>query len=236
MQSLLRLTLNGDEAAFDEASAPEGQRRLIAVTEGADDLAELRARIAAGAAARACYIPRASSRQPARAAGWQARTDEEKEDMSVEEGKKAPGFHRRDRRRQEAEALGAARQAGGALLLPQGRHAGLHHRGLRLPRLRCPTSSKLRAQVIGVTQGQRRQATTSSRPSTSSTSRWSPTRTARSARSTAPGSEKSLYGRKYMGIDRATFLIDKTGVVRKVWHKVKVPGHVDEVLEALEAL
>jgi peroxiredoxin Q/BCP len=48
--------------------------------------------------------------------------------------------------------------------------------------------------------------------------------------------EKSLYGRKYMGIERATFLIDKTGTVAKVWHKVKVPGHVGEVLKALTAL
>lgn len=48
--------------------------------------------------------------------------------------------------------------------------------------------------------------------------------------------EKSMYGRKYMGIERATFLIDKTGTVAKVWHKVKVPGHVDEVLQALKAL
>jgi thioredoxin-dependent peroxiredoxin len=48
--------------------------------------------------------------------------------------------------------------------------------------------------------------------------------------------EKSLYGRKYMGIERATFLIDKTGTVARVWHKVKVPGHVDEVLKALKAL
>jgi peroxiredoxin Q/BCP len=48
--------------------------------------------------------------------------------------------------------------------------------------------------------------------------------------------EKSLYGRKYMGIDRATFLIDKDGVVRKIWHKVKVNGHVDAVAEALKAL
>jgi len=44
--------------------------------------------------------------------------------------------------------------------------------------------------------------------------------------------EKSMYGRKYMGIDRATFLIDEKGVVRRVWRKVKVPGHVDEVLTA----
>ena len=48
--------------------------------------------------------------------------------------------------------------------------------------------------------------------------------------------EKSMYGRKYMGIDRSTFLIDKDGVVRNVWHKVKVPGHVAEVLKAAKAL
>ena len=48
--------------------------------------------------------------------------------------------------------------------------------------------------------------------------------------------EKSLYGRKYMGIDRATFLIDKAGVVRKVWRKVKVAGHVAAVEAALKAL
>jgi peroxiredoxin Q/BCP len=48
--------------------------------------------------------------------------------------------------------------------------------------------------------------------------------------------EKSLYGRKYMGIERATVLIDGTGTVRRVWHKVKVPGHVEEVLDAVKAL
>jgi len=48
--------------------------------------------------------------------------------------------------------------------------------------------------------------------------------------------EKSLYGRKYMGMDRATFLIDKDGVVRGVWRSVKVPGHVDAVLAAAKAL
>jgi peroxiredoxin Q/BCP len=48
--------------------------------------------------------------------------------------------------------------------------------------------------------------------------------------------QKSLYGRKYMGIERATFLIDKDGTVAKVWHKVKVAGHVDEVADALRQL
>jgi len=48
--------------------------------------------------------------------------------------------------------------------------------------------------------------------------------------------EKSMYGRKYMGIERSTFLIDAKGKVARVWRKVKVPGHVDEVLEAVKAL
>lgn len=43
--------------------------------------------------------------------------------------------------------------------------------------------------------------------------------------------EKVLYGRKYMGIERATFLIDKKGKLKRIWRKVKVPGHVDQVLE-----
>lgn len=48
--------------------------------------------------------------------------------------------------------------------------------------------------------------------------------------------EKSMYGRKYMGIERSTFLIDAKGKVAKSWRKVKVPGHADEVLAAAKAL
>lgn len=48
--------------------------------------------------------------------------------------------------------------------------------------------------------------------------------------------EKSMYGRKYMGIERSTFLIDGKGVVRNVWRNVKVPGHAKEVLKAAAAL
>src|SRR5262245_28847453 len=48
--------------------------------------------------------------------------------------------------------------------------------------------------------------------------------------------EKSMYGRKYMGIDRSTFLIDQNGKVRQVWRNVKVPGHVAEVLAAAHGL
>ena len=48
--------------------------------------------------------------------------------------------------------------------------------------------------------------------------------------------EKSMYGRKYMGIERATFLVDRDGVVKRVWRKVKVPGHAEEVLAAAREL
>jgi len=48
--------------------------------------------------------------------------------------------------------------------------------------------------------------------------------------------EKKNYGRTYMGIERSTFLIDDSGVVRQIWRKVRVKGHVDAVLEATRAL
>jgi peroxiredoxin Q/BCP len=48
--------------------------------------------------------------------------------------------------------------------------------------------------------------------------------------------QKSMYGRKYMGIERATFLIDGDGLVQRIWRGVKVPGHAAEVLEAARAL
>ena len=48
--------------------------------------------------------------------------------------------------------------------------------------------------------------------------------------------EKSMYGRSYMGIERATFLIGKDGKVAQVWHKVKVKGHAEDVLAAAKAL
>ena len=48
--------------------------------------------------------------------------------------------------------------------------------------------------------------------------------------------EKTLYGRKYLGVERSTFLFDAAGVLRREWRKVKVPGHAEEVLEAAKSL
>ena len=46
--------------------------------------------------------------------------------------------------------------------------------------------------------------------------------------------EKSMYGRKYMGIDRSTFLIDENGKIAHIWRKVKVPGHIEDVMSVME--
>lgn len=48
--------------------------------------------------------------------------------------------------------------------------------------------------------------------------------------------EKSMYGKKYMGVERATFLVDADGKIAQIWRKVKVPGHAEAVLEAVRAL
>jgi len=48
--------------------------------------------------------------------------------------------------------------------------------------------------------------------------------------------EKTLYGRKFMGMERATFLVDAKGLIREIWRRVKVPGHVEAVLAAAKAL
>ncbi|MGF1551659.1 MAG: peroxiredoxin [Paracoccaceae bacterium] len=48
--------------------------------------------------------------------------------------------------------------------------------------------------------------------------------------------EKSMYGRRFMGIERATFLIDADGTIRRVWRKVRVPGHAEAVLHALREI
>ncbi len=48
--------------------------------------------------------------------------------------------------------------------------------------------------------------------------------------------EKSMYGKKYMGIERTTFLIDANGIIQHIWNKVKVPNHIEDVLETVQTL
>jgi peroxiredoxin Q/BCP len=48
--------------------------------------------------------------------------------------------------------------------------------------------------------------------------------------------EKSMYGKKYLGVERSTFLVDSKGILREIWRKVKVKGHAEAVLNAVKAL
>ncbi len=66
--------------------------------------------------------------------------------------------------------------------------------------------------------------------------RWAPTPDLKMAQAWGVWGEKVLYGRKYMGMERATFLVNARGVIEKAWRKVKVPGHVEAVLEAARAM
>ena len=59
---------------------------------------------------------------------------------------------------------------------------------------------------------------------------------AKTAKAYGVWGEKTLYGRKYMGVERATFLIDAKGIIREIWRKVRVAGHIAEVLAAAKDL
>jgi peroxiredoxin len=215
VQSLLRLTLNGDESSFDESKAPEGQRRLIAQTQDVPDIAALRARLAEEtAAARAIYEKIIDA--PARAAGWTGR-----ETCATDGGGK----------------LKLSELRGKPVVLyfyPKDDTPGCTTEACGF-RDSAAAFKKLKAQVIGV-----------SKDSVARHDKFKAKyqldfplvsdEDGKICEKYGTWIEKSLYGRKYMGIDRATFLIDKDGVVAKIWRKVKVKGHVDEVAEALKAL
>ena len=69
-----------------------------------------------------------------------------------------------------------------------------------------------------------------------STSPSPPTKARRCSQTYGVWVEKSMYGRKYMGVERTTMLIDRDGKIARIWEKVKVPGHAEEVLAAAKAL
>jgi len=154
--------------------------------------------------------------------------------MSVEEGKKAPDFTLKT---DGGDTVSLAKLKGGPVVLyfyPKDNTSGCTKEACDF-RDAQPSFKKLKATVIGV-----------SKDSVKSHDGFK----AKQKLNFALGSdedgkvcdaygvwvEKSLYGRKYMGIERATFLIDDKGVVRRIWRKVKVPGHIEEVVAALKTL
>ena len=155
--------------------------------------------------------------------------------MSVEDRRQGPRFHDADRRRRHGHAVAAARaRRWCSISIPKDDTSGCTAEACGF-RDSFPDYGRTGAVVIGV-----------SKDSVASHDKFKKKYAAalhpRLRRATARlrgygvWVEKSMYGRKYMGIERATFLIDKDGVVRGVWRKVKVPGHVAEVLKAAQAL
>ena len=153
----------------------------------------------------------------------------------VEEGKKAPDFELPDADGKSGKAVGPQGPSAGALFLSQGRHFWVHGggQGLHLPHRRFQAHRRRGDRHF---PGQPREPPQVPRRNTGSAFVCWRTRPASAAEAYGVWVEKSMYGRKYMGVERATFLIDKAGKVARSWRSVRVPGHAEEVLEAVRAL
>ena len=153
----------------------------------------------------------------------------------IEEGAAAPDFTLKADDGRDVSPVRLPRQARGALLLSQGRHAGLHQGGVRLPRPQRRTCKARGAVVLGVSpddvasHGKFRDKYSLNFPLLADVGH-------QVADAYGAWREKNMYGKISMGIQRSTFLIDGDGKVRKVWKKVNVDGHDEQVLEALAGL
>ena len=121
------------------------------------------------------------------------------------------------------------------LLLPEGRHPRLHHRGVRVPRHERDDPRARRRRLGHLPAGRREQARSSARSSTCR-SRSSPTRSTTSPTRTAPGSRSRTTGRPTGAPLGRTFLVDPDGRIARTWPKVKPEGHAADVLDALDEL
>ncbi len=159
--------------------------------------------------------------------------------VATPQGALAEGDWRRPllagRRRQGNLPRRLRRQKGRPLFLPEGRHLRLHEGGDRLHRLAGQIrqgEDRRRRHVARLCQ-EPRQIPRKIRA-------WRLPLAADETKATllAYGvwAEKSMYGRKYIGVERSTFLLDDAGRIARIWRKVKVPGHAEEVLAAAQAL
>ena len=151
------------------------------------------------------------------------------------DGDKAPDF---DLPTESGETLALSRLKGKPVVLyfyPKDDTSGCTAEAKDFSRL-APDFRKAGVEVIGVSPDSVAEPRRSSARSTISPSALAAD--ADKAVATAYGVwvEKSMYGRKYMGVERSTFLIDRHGRIAKSWRKVKVPGHAEEVLAAAREL
>ena len=155
-------------------------------------------------------------------------------DKTVKLDRKVPEFSLPATGGEHVEEVGCGGSQAGRVLLSQGQHVGLHREGSDFrdlhPQFRKAGHRRCRrfaghARVARQVQGEIRVSV----------------RAARRRGRKVCGlfdviREKSMYGRKFMGVERSTFLIDANGVLRREWRKVKVTGHAAEVLDAAREL
>ena len=154
--------------------------------------------------------------------------------VTIEDGMAAPDFELPDADGKSVKLSALKGHPVVVLFLPEGRYFGLHGggQGLHLPRRRISTKQAPRCSEFLPTAPEPPQVAEKYALGVRLLS--DEARTA--AEAYGVWVEKSMYGRKYMGVERATFLIDKAGKVARSWRNVRVPGHAEEVLEAVRAL
>ena len=235
VQTLLALMFEG----VPEPNALDGLHgATLARCVGAVDFARLEAELCEACARGREWYDRPWSARPARRATQPAsgtNSDRRSAPMTLNVGDKAPDFTIPADGGGTVSLSGLKGKPVVLYFYPKGRHLGLHRRGLRVPRfaarLQCDRCHRDRC-----IEGFGRLARPVQKKYELPFFLGADTTGEVPARNTARLDRKSMYGRKYMGIERATFLIDKGGVIRGIWHKVKVGGHVAEVLKAAKAL
>ncbi len=152
----------------------------------------------------------------------------------IEEGQQAPDFTLAADRRREDQAFGPAGQAGDPLLLSERRYARLHARSVFVSRPHQGTE-KIGCRGAG---GQRRHGGEPREVPRQVQVELSAFggRRSQGRRKIRRWREKNMYGKMSMGIVRSTFLIDAQGCVAKLWKAVRVDGHDEQVIEALEGI
>ena len=163
------------------------------------------------------------------------RTDRGTQHERAEPRRSGPGL-RPARRRRRTHHLGLARgQALRDLLLPQGRHARLHQGGHRLLLHLRPVQGR-RRRADRRLQGQRGQPRQVQEEARASSSRWARTPRAAWSRPSAPGSRRACTARNTWASTARPSWSARMGKIARIWRKVSVPGHVEEVLEAAKGL
>ena len=153
---------------------------------------------------------------------------------TLKEGDPAPDFDLPTDGGGSFKLSSAARQGGRRLLLPEGRHVRLHLEAIDFSG-RKAEFEKAGATIIGISPDSVSDHD-KFKAKHDLTIALAADEEKKAAEAYGVWVEKSMYGRKYMGVDRSTFLVDPKGKLARIWRKVKVEGHVQEVLDAAKAL